>query len=80
MHIIRIDSQEIARLPPNFNDTQMLSKDKIVDILLFQLAPPRVGSAKWIVKDLTLSQALHRRQQPSWNALKFRKTSTATKR
>jgi len=35
MHIIRINSQEIARLPPNFNDAQMLSKDEIIDILLF---------------------------------------------
>jgi len=35
MHIIRIDLQEIARLPPNFNDAQMLSEDKIIDILFF---------------------------------------------
>ena len=35
MHIIRINSQEITRLPPNFNNAQMLSEDKIIDILLF---------------------------------------------
>jgi len=35
MHIIRINSQEIAQLPPHFNDAQMLSEDEIVDILLF---------------------------------------------
>jgi len=35
MHIIRINSQEIMRLPPNFNKAQMLSEDKIIDILLF---------------------------------------------
>jgi len=35
MHILRINSQEIPRLPPHFNTTQMLSDDEIVDILLF---------------------------------------------
>jgi len=35
MHVIRIDSQEIALLPPNFNDAQMLSEDEIIDIPLF---------------------------------------------
>jgi len=35
MHILRINSQEIPRLPPHFNATQMLSDDEIVDILLF---------------------------------------------
>jgi len=35
MHIIHINSQEIARLPPDFNDAQMLSKDEIIDTLLF---------------------------------------------
>jgi len=35
MHIIRINLQEITRLPPDFNDAQMLSEDKIIDILLF---------------------------------------------
>jgi len=35
MHIVRINSQEITRLPPNFNDAQMLSEDEIIDILLF---------------------------------------------
>jgi len=35
MHIIRINSQEIPRLPPNFNDAQSLSEEKIIDILLF---------------------------------------------
>jgi len=35
MHILRIDLQEIPRLPPHFNATQMLSDDEIVDILLF---------------------------------------------
>jgi len=35
MHIIRINSQEITRLPPTFNYAQMLSEDEIVDILLF---------------------------------------------
>jgi len=35
MHIIRINSQEITRLPPHFNDAQMLSEDEIIDILLF---------------------------------------------
>jgi len=35
MHIIRINTQEIPRLPPHFNATQSLSNDEIVDILLF---------------------------------------------
>jgi len=35
MHILCINSQEIPRLPPHFNATQMLSDDKIIDILLF---------------------------------------------
>jgi len=35
MHIICINSQEIPRLPPHFNDAQMLSEDEIIDILLF---------------------------------------------
>jgi len=35
MHIICINSQEIPRLPPNFNAAQCLSDDEIVDILLF---------------------------------------------
>ena len=34
MHIIRINSQVILRLPPHFNDAQMLSKDELIDILL----------------------------------------------
>jgi len=35
MRILRINSQDIPRLPPHFNATQMLSDDEIVDILLF---------------------------------------------
>jgi len=35
MHISRINTQEIPRLPPHFNATQSLSDDEIVDILLF---------------------------------------------
>ena len=35
MHILRINSQEITRLPPYFNNAQMLGEDEIVDILLF---------------------------------------------
>jgi len=35
MHVICINTQEIPRLPPNFNATQSLSDDKLVDILLF---------------------------------------------
>jgi len=35
MHIIRINHQELPRLPPNFNDAQRLSDDEIIDILLF---------------------------------------------
>jgi len=35
MRIMRINLQEIPRLPPNFNDAQSLSEDKIIDILLF---------------------------------------------
>jgi len=35
IHIIRINSQEITRLPPNFAEAQMLSEDEIIDILLF---------------------------------------------
>jgi len=35
MHVIRINTQEIPRLPPHFNNAQMLSDDKIVDILPF---------------------------------------------
>jgi len=35
MHIIRINLQEILRLPPNFNDTESLSEDEIINILLF---------------------------------------------
>jgi len=35
MHIIRINTQEIPRLPPNFNNAQSLGDDKIIDILLF---------------------------------------------
>jgi len=46
----------------------------------FSLVHPRVGSTKWIVKDLILWQVLHRMQQHSWNESKCRKTSMATKR
>jgi len=35
MHIIRINTHEIPRLPPNFNNAQSLGDDEIVDILLF---------------------------------------------
>jgi len=35
MHILRINLQEIPRLPPHFNGTQMLSDEEIIDILLF---------------------------------------------
>jgi len=35
MHVIRINTQEIPRLPPNFNNAQSLGDDKIIDILLF---------------------------------------------
>ena len=35
LHIIRINLQEIPRLPPHFNDAQMLSEDEIIDIRLF---------------------------------------------
>jgi len=35
IHVIRIDTQEIPRLPQNFNNAQMLSDDEIVDILPF---------------------------------------------
>jgi len=35
MHIICINTQEIPRLPPHFNNAQSLSDDEIVDILLF---------------------------------------------
>jgi len=35
LHVIRINMQEIPRLPPNFNCTQILSDDEVVDILLF---------------------------------------------
>jgi len=36
MHILRINSQEIPRLPPNFNnDAHSLGNDEIIDILLF---------------------------------------------
>jgi len=35
MHIIRINTQEIPRLPPNFKAAQSLSNDEIIDILLF---------------------------------------------
>jgi len=35
MYILCINLQEIPRLPPQFNATQMLSDDEIVDILLF---------------------------------------------
>jgi len=57
MHILRISSQEIPRLPPHFNATQMLSDDEIVNILF--LAHPKVGSERWIVKDWILSHLLH---------------------
>jgi len=35
MHIIRINTQEIPRLPPNFNNAQSLGDDELIDILLF---------------------------------------------
>ena len=35
MHVIRINMQEIPRLPPNFNAAQQLSNNEIIDILLF---------------------------------------------
>ena len=35
MHILRINTQEIPRLPPHFNATQSLSDNEIIDILLF---------------------------------------------
>jgi len=52
MHVYRINTKEIARCPPAFDDTECLTPDEIIDILLF--VPPRVGNAKWIVKDLIL--------------------------
>jgi len=35
MHILRINTQEVPRLPPNFNNAQSLGNDEIIDILLF---------------------------------------------
>jgi len=35
MHIIRIDTQEIPCLPPNFDNAQSLGDDELIDILLF---------------------------------------------
>jgi len=35
MHIYRINTEEIARCPPAFDNTQCLTPDKIIDILLF---------------------------------------------
>jgi len=35
MHICRINTKEIARCPPAFDDTQCLTPDEIIDILLF---------------------------------------------
>jgi len=35
MHLLRINAQEIPRLPPNFNAAQILSNDELIDILLF---------------------------------------------
>jgi len=35
MHICRINTEEIGRCPPAFDDTQCLTPDEIIDILLF---------------------------------------------
>jgi hypothetical protein len=35
MHILRVNAQEIPRLPPNFSAAQALSDDEVIDILLF---------------------------------------------
>jgi len=35
MHVYRINTEEIARCPPAFDDTQCLTPDEIIDILLF---------------------------------------------
>jgi len=35
MNITRINSEEIPKLPPKFDETQSLAEDKIVDILLY---------------------------------------------
>jgi len=35
MHVYRINTEEIARCPPAFNNTQCLRPDKIINILLF---------------------------------------------
>lgn len=35
MHIYRINTEEIARCPPTFDNTQCLTPDEIIDILLF---------------------------------------------
>jgi len=35
MHVYRINTKEIARCPPAFNNTQCLTPDEIIDILLF---------------------------------------------
>jgi len=35
MNIARINSEEIPKLPPKFDETQSLAEDKIVDILLY---------------------------------------------
>jgi len=35
MHIYRINTKEIARCPPAFDNTQCLTPDEIIDILLF---------------------------------------------
>jgi len=35
MHIYRINTEEIAHCPPAFNNTQCLTPDEVIDILLF---------------------------------------------
>jgi len=35
MHVLRVNAQEIPRLPPNFNNAQSLHDDEVIDILLF---------------------------------------------
>jgi len=35
MNIVRINLEEIPRLPPLFTETQSLAEDEIVDILLY---------------------------------------------
>jgi len=78
MHVCRIDTKEIARCPPAFDDTQCLTPNEIIDILLF--GTPKSWQRKMDRQgfDPLAKTVAARKQWSSWSASKCPRTSMAT--